>query len=143
MNVALAEEIMALILMEPEKLDMTLFVARLDRVVALGDDDYYDAGDLRDDCGTTACIAGWAALLTLPASARIRSGQIIEICGREQHIDVYAAAKLGISRELSQLLFYDVDDSEAVPALKFLIGNPDADAKDFRKFLQAGRDPVC
>ena len=125
MNITLAEDIMGLILMHPEQLDMDLYVD------AEGD----TVQELRDSCGTTACIAGWAALLTLPADVRVwdgnAGGRSISEIGRE-------ALQLG--EDVADVLFHDTVNDEAVPALKFLIGRPDATAGDLEKFLDEGRD---
>lgn len=131
MNVELAEQIIGLILMEPERFRMNAFY----------EGDPYTAGQLRSawPCGTTACIAGHAALLTAPDDAVARDGVLEYPDAPPEAMFSVARRALGISMAMADCLFYHVNDEEAVTALKFLIGNPAADACDLAEFLTEGR----
>lgn len=124
MNITLAEDIMGLILMHPEQLDMDLYV----------DAEGVTVQELRDSCGTTACIAGWAAILTLPADVRVWDG----VAGGRSIAEIGRVA-LQLRDDVADVLFHGTDDDEAVPALKYLLGNPAATGDDLEKFLDEGR----
>jgi hypothetical protein len=136
-NVELAEKVIAQILMEPERLDMTEWIGRYDP--EWGDVCRADGtlARLQADCGTRACIAGWVLMLAMPY-ARIH-GDLIEITGLTYSTESVAARALGLGLSVASYLFHQVGDDEAVMALKYLIGNPDATASDLAEFLKAAR----
>jgi hypothetical protein len=131
-NVALAEEIIGILLMNPETLDMSTFASIDGR-------QSFSVARLREwECGATACIAGHAAALTLPKTwvmtdgyARNSRGTIYRDIGRIGRI------ALGITPEQAYVLFSQTPDEMAVPALKYLAGNPDCTAADLREFVTA------
>lgn len=130
MNTELAEEIIADILMYPERLEMSLFFSE-----SWGK----TMGEMRD-CGTTACIAGHVAMRTLPR------GTCYDGCGwydprdgRDYgHIDQVAGDALGLRKDQWLVLFYNISNEGAVPALKYLIGNPDARGGEIEQFAREG-----
>ena len=141
MNVELAEKVIAQILTEPERLDMTEWVGRYDP--EWGDVGRADGtlARLQADCGTRACIAGWVLMLAKPY-ARLH-GDLIEIMGLTYSTESVAAQALGLGLPVASYLFHQVGDDEAVMALKYLIGSPDATADDLHGFLQAARQDVA
>ena len=141
MNTDLAEQIISIILMQPDRLDMRSFISHwADGTV----------GAFRDDwpCGTTACIAGHVALLTAPADASVR--HIMHTFTREADdkgnprrlVEVMAREALDIPWDVADVLFFETEDDEAVPALKYLIGCPDATGEQLMGFLLTGRSGV-
>lgn len=107
MNVELAEKVLAKIEAHPETLNMSDWAAR------------------DDVCGTTLCIAG---------HAMIESGEYTLIDHPVYGVDIAPVdgrrwtgyedegrRLLGISDEDAQVLFYDVDNEDAVAMLRNLI----------------------
>jgi hypothetical protein len=150
MNIELAEQIIGVILMHPERLDMASYVGRWS-----GDDTTSYVGRWSGDdtiggyrnewpCGTTACIAGHAAILSAPAETELMAALSTQ-CGPGSEkegrplIEWLAIEALGITGEVADVLFFEPEDDEAVMALKFLAGNPDATGGDLRVFLAEGR----
>jgi hypothetical protein len=131
LNTELAERIIGQILMEPERFDMGEWVSETGTI-----------GQLRENCGTSACIAGWAAMLTLPLNARVggdRATRVFLCDGTDEPVSVAAERALGLEPDVADVLFTETGDDEAVVALKFLIGNPDATGDDLKNFLDDGR----
>ena len=130
MNTELAERIIGQILMEPERFDMGEWVSETGTI-----------GQLRENCGTSACIAGWAAMLTLPPEAQVTSMgcTVVYSDGTIEPVSAAAERALWLEPDVADVLFSYPDDDEAVVALKFLIGNPDADGDDLQNFLDEGR----
>ncbi|WP_051819243.1 hypothetical protein [Streptomyces sp. NRRL S-920] len=77
---------------------------------------------VRTECGTTHCIAGWAAVLT---------GATIDWRGSEgghrvylvddEDPEVYAAGMLGLDHDEAHSLFYERDNAAALRRLDILI----------------------
>lgn len=139
MNTDLAEQIIGKILMEPERFDMAEWFGRYDEgegevVRVMG-----RAGRLRADCGTTACIAGWALLLTLADDVPVYGAHVV-IDGCPRSTLGEAARALDLAWDVAEILFTRLDNDEAVPALKFLIGNPAATAAELFAFAAGGRE---
>jgi hypothetical protein len=130
LNTELAERIIGLILMEPERLAMGTWVSETGTVAAL-----------KADCGTAACIASHAALLTLPPDAQVTSAgcTVVYPDGTVETVPAAGARALGLEDDVADVLFSYPDDHEAVPALKYLIGNPGATGDDLENFLDEGR----
>jgi hypothetical protein len=91
------------------------------------------AGQARQSCRTTACVAGWAVLLTAPADAVIKDdarepcAAVILPDGQHIMVSQYAREALGISQCQSSWLFAGHRSrSEVLAALAFLPDNPDA-----------------
>jgi hypothetical protein len=136
LNTELAEEIIGLILMEPDRMDMTEYIHELDAHPR-------PLSQLRE-CGTTACIAGHAVMLTAGPGVTamvVQDGDvaITQPGGEWQWIDAAASEALRLTGSQAMTLFHRVGDDEAVVALKFLIGNPDATGADLKNFLDEGR----
>lgn len=137
MNVDLAEEIMADILMYPERLDMGTFYNAPSRGIPVS--------DVRQWCGTTACIAGYAALAVLPENAVVAGDGFYWESGQERpaivrgqapkRVSTLAREALGLTGQQAYVLFYQTSTLNAVPMLKFLIGSPDATAEEMMDFL--------
>lgn len=79
--------------------------------------DKHDQGDYVRDCGTVACFAGWACLLsgwqyvsTYPA--RVGDGK------HEKSIPALAIELLGLTEDESEILF---DDNNTRPALRLMV----------------------
>lgn len=62
-------------------------------------------------CGTTACAAGWAVLL---AGGRIYSGERSKLNGKSEPINVQARELLGLSVEEAHHLFYETHTLDEV-----------------------------
>lgn len=77
-------------------------------------------------CGTTACVAGWAAILSAPEDALMRDGCIC-VGANEFSISLYAARQLGLSWDQQTWLFPAEATRERVLwTLKWLPDHPDA-----------------
>src|ERR1700722_7512152 len=53
----------------------------------------------RPICQTTACVAGWAAILSAPAAARLTGSLVLLPGGGSRHIEDFAQGALGLSAE--------------------------------------------
>jgi hypothetical protein len=128
-NVALAEEIIARILMDPERLHMPSYVG-------LPHDASRTVESLRQpECRTTACIAGWAALLTLPGDWQIHADLALDPDGHMHSIHNIGMAALDLTVSQADFLFNYASDDNAVVALKFIIGQPGATGAELGEFL--------
>lgn len=98
MNVDLLEEVKHHILEEPKRLNMRWFGVRVEfnDVVAL---DRFPA------CGTVACIAGWAIILSKPGLAKDGASFVEAMRSAEES----GAVLLGITLGKAQRLFYTVE----------------------------------
>jgi hypothetical protein len=69
----------------------------------LGSGDGFPVPEVRDalvsGCGTTACAAGWVAIVTAPDNARVseEDGTVTYADGRTADIDIVAQRMLGLS----------------------------------------------
>lgn len=99
MNVKLLEKVKAAILAEPAQFLMTTWFAD-------SDDDYsyrpYDRARKVPNCGTAACIAGWA--LTIGRRYRNPRNAASRL-GREGSIGLDAARAIGVPYRFAQMLF--------------------------------------
>ncbi|WP_055566013.1 hypothetical protein [Streptomyces atriruber] len=83
----------------------------------------------RTGCGTTHCIAGWAAVLTGAALAWTDAADLDDINGDEvvtyaddhENPSVYAQRVIGLPPGEVIGLFYELDNAEALEALDRLI----------------------
>jgi hypothetical protein len=76
-------------------------------------------------CGTAGCVAGWAALLTLPGGAVFNEGGGSFTCGGNEEITVGAAgeAALGLSPGDADWLFaVERTRRQVLAALRSLVG---------------------
>ncbi len=71
---------------------------------------YLDAGEVATSCGTTACFAGWSALL---AGHRLNRYATAE---NGRHAQAIAMRWLEIDDEQAELLFFEAQDMETLVA---------------------------
>jgi hypothetical protein len=84
----------------------------------------------RPVCGTTACVAGWAAILVAPEGSFLRAwSESIEFPdGTVQSVEGYARGVLELSAAQSDWLFYGARSRpEILRALDALLEDPAAD----------------
>jgi hypothetical protein len=84
------------------------------------------------------CVAGWASAIFAPPNAVFRDGvSFINEFGEHQTVSSYAQEILGFSDEQAQVLFYSLPNKAIIPALKYLVSNPDASGSVLhRKFME-------
>lgn len=70
LNRKLIEKVIKHIEEEPQRLDMDVWVEKVNDKSRHDRIEYGDAEDLQPACGTVGCIAGWAMLLDQPAKRR-------------------------------------------------------------------------
>lgn len=83
----------------------------------------YDRDRVLNECGTTACYAGWYALL----AGRVFSGYGHLLSGGRQDVPRFAAKGLGLTPDEAYALFYDADDLADVRKAVFEIFGPRPD----------------
>lgn len=96
----------------------------------------------RPKCGTTMCLAGWATSLFAPDRAIFSGGENVYlpdpngeffVFGKtegyydEVSVESYAREVLGLTHEQAFTLFYTLTNEEIIPALRYIVGNPDAE----------------
>lgn len=93
-----------------------------------------------DHCGTSYCLAGWAAVLSghKPPSEGL---WYID----DKHVDVWAKDELGISSEKSDVLFHEDNTLEELDLLvAALIENPEISSNEFGNLVgRPGWDCNC
>lgn len=150
-NVPLAEEVLRSITAQPEEHDQASWFEVTDfdnlpgeaRVVYENEDDREEIktvnvrGMLEGSCGSTACVAGWAALLSGWEVNTVRS-----LTGNGEFVDTSAVSPDGeevsgvdfelqgrealeLSEQDARFLFFDTDDTTAIIALYGLIKGVD------------------
>lgn len=127
MNITLTDKILDVLLLRPDQHDQDLWIDG-------GLSSFSSAGELipeiarEPECGTTACIAGWTALFSLPAGSVIDVRYNIRLPdGTLGFIPYWARDALEITDEQADTLFYEIDTTEgAIRALKYLKDHPDA-----------------
>ncbi len=78
-------------------------------------------------CGTTACVAGWAAILAAPAGSQITGRNLQEPYGPQVHIEDYARRHLGITHVQAAWLFHSRRSrDEVLRGIDYLLSHPDA-----------------
>lgn len=130
-NIELLTKIRDLVKLAPQKLDMDYWSAIPFDVVELD-----DGSQARVSCGTTQCIAGWAVQLQgyqflvgpgnsddgvyYPESCLAEDGRVV---------DIFDAARqlLGLTECEADLLFINVENSEAIDALNLFIAGKSLD----------------
>jgi hypothetical protein len=91
-------------------------------------------------CGTTACVAGWAAILGAPENALIHDSAVI-IGDQVFGVSIYAARLLGLSWDQQTWLFTAAATRERVLwTLKWLPDHPDAGTDEL---MQAWHAEMC
>lgn len=73
----------------------------------------------KDDCGTTACLAGWTGVLegAVPIFIYAQGGTTHTVKtrdGREVDVEYYAAEVLGLTREERRDLFFHCEDLKEI-----------------------------
>ncbi len=131
-NTALAKEILSLLKLHPEKHDQQNWVK--DRYL----DDNEEAGT---ECGTTACIAGWATILHYGLKPKTRPAHD---GGRRVYYEVpedladwecAGAEALGLSFDLGSWLFYLMPEDAAIRALEDVAAGVTEDEMEY-KFIR-------
>jgi hypothetical protein len=128
LNTALLERVRQLILMHPGLHDQgtwgqTMYGRRsLAKIAALA--------EVGSPCGTTACVAGWAAIFTAPEDAYLCDAYIY--IGTKAHaISTYAGRQLGLTWAQQCWLFAgDASRDRVLWTLKWLPDHPDASDTD-------------
>jgi hypothetical protein len=128
MNVTLMEEIRQQIMMYPGNHSQLSWAGgeSLSRKVPVSK--LLDLGN--HPCGTTVCVAGWAAILTAPKKAYVYDNYLW--VGRKQYaIGDIAQKAMGLTSAQANWLFNPYRGQDAVLwALKWLPDHQDADAAD-------------
>jgi hypothetical protein len=76
------------------------------------------------DCGTTACIGGWTALITAPPSTLI-CGAILTLGDAQISAGEYAQQALGLAELTAMTLFGEMDEPMALELLEHLAAHPE------------------
>lgn len=84
----------------PEKHDQSMWISNADDPSMAG----YDLRRTLNECGTTACFAGWDALL---AGETFTSYGLLT---QDRRVDVYSAAALGLTVHEAYRLFHGAQD---------------------------------
>lgn len=93
-------------------------------------------------CGTTGCVAGWAAILAAPMGAVLTDGYFIVLPDQKEGedslaISFYAREALGISRMQAIWLFSSSRTHvEVLAELDYLIENPDDERDYWERFTE-------
>ncbi len=85
---------------------------------------YFNAGQVVNSCGTTACFAGWTALLTGHAL------NAYGIAENGRHAQSIASKELDIDDEQAELLFFDAQDIQALDEAVIQVFGPRPAAAD-------------
>lgn len=124
MNVELMERVRQLILMRPELHDQQYWLIARSSTSAAEMSRTAENGDI---CNTTACVAGWAAVLSAPPGVRILGTDVYLVNGTLVEIEDYAQKQLGLTDEQCEFLFNSSSTREEVlQLLKWLPDHPDA-----------------
>ena len=70
-----------------------------------------------NSCGTTACVAGWSAMLSGWSMADVQHAALLEI----HKLEKTAQSNLGLTDGEANYLFYAVREESAVQALKKIV----------------------
>jgi hypothetical protein len=131
MNITLTDAVLDILCTDPQRHDQDVWISPAFSSWNKGEEFTPEAA--RDpECGTTACIAGWAVLLSLPAGSVIDSRYNIRLPdGTLRFIPYWARDVLEITDEQADTLFHDIGTTEgAIRALKYLKDHPFADDGD-------------
>lgn len=85
------------------------------------------ASEALKQCGTTACAAGWATLLSAPADATVHPSCISTEVGMED-ADDFGRHALGLTDTAAYELFYNSSNARALAQLKYYAEHPEADS---------------
>ena len=79
-------------------------------------------------CGTTGCVAGWAAVLSAPPGSLVRGSRILFPDGAFETLDRWVARRMGITREQAAYMFNpNRDTARLIRILDALIEDPSTD----------------
>ena len=121
-NTALADELIGLITANPKRHDNAVWIS-LRAVGSL-------PSSVRDDCGTTCCVAGWIAALTLDDSWTMQADRVINRSGVISY-RLFGTKTLGITSLQAGWLFCGArTQEEVIWALKWLRDHQDATNDD-------------
>jgi hypothetical protein len=119
-SISLIDAVLDIVENHPELHDQSLWVDGLREALE---------GGTEPDCGTTACVAGWAAILSAPAGSRIESTGHVLLAGEDISRDVeeYAVEALGISESGGVWLFSQLRTRDEITvSLRYLKAYPEA-----------------
>jgi putative RecB family exonuclease len=121
LNVELANQALELAGKHPERFDMEDWYRGPQHVIS-------GPESRVAPCGTTACYAGWVAILTVPDGTVIKDAGLYDTAGDTigTTVEAWACDQLDISYEQGQALFYLDDLPQVEKAVKYLADNPDA-----------------
>jgi hypothetical protein len=128
MNTALGQRVLTQVRRHPERHDQDSFNGLLDgRTLAV-------STIRRSTCGSTACLAGWATILSAPPGSRIVSDyDLVHFpSGTSEDIAAYAAKALELDEDQAEAIFYCFENATAIERLQYLVEHPDATAYDLR-----------
>ena len=83
--------------------------------------DLLDKGESK--CGSTACVSGWAGVLTLPAGTKVQDGTITLPDGTQRHAEDVGREALSLTMEQASWLFNESRDEDEVLAALDAIAN--------------------
>jgi hypothetical protein len=130
-NSSLADELIGVFEANPERHDNTAWIS--DHLIG-----FHPSG-ARVQCGTTCCVAGWTAVLTLDDNWILYKSSAIHVnYNKSFSYDYIARCALGITREQASWLFSPLRmRSQVIWALKWLRDNQGATLYD----IQTGGHP--
>lgn len=125
LNTELLERVRQLILMRPSLHNQWVWVRNARKDVSA--ETISRRAESGEPCKTTACVAGWAAILGAPRHAYVYQACVIT-GGHAIPVSRYAGELLGLTIDQQCFLFQEDTSRDAVLwALKWLPDHPDAD----------------
>lgn len=121
MNIQLMDELYGLLILHPEVHDQSLWCSHGGQAGEVLE-------SLENDCGTTACLAGWAAFLAAPKTARVVASSVRLPDGHRIDIPSYAQMQLGWPDGVAYWMFRFADREQVLWGLKWLKDHPDTDS---------------
>lgn len=125
-NASLADEIIAIIMADPLRHNNATWISNSAKLPS--------PSEARIHCGTTCCVAGWAAVLTLDDRWVLHASYAQNAVTRKQvNYDNIGRHELGLSSSQAEWLFsYLRTQEEVLWALKWLRDHEDATYGDLR-----------
>lgn len=84
-----------------------------------------EAQQVLNDCGTTACIAGWASLAAAPAGTVLHGLYLVFPDGSMADVEDFGRVALGLSPETAHELFYAMSTWWSLEKLEDLAAHPE------------------
>ena len=129
MNTELMERVRQLIMMRPELHEQSHWLGGSEFSAPIAP--ITQAAENGEPCGTTACVAGWAALFAAPTDSLIERDSCIEVDGMIRTVQMYAKEQLGLTDAQAGCLFTAENNRDDVLwMLKWLPDHPDATADE-------------